>query len=134
LEKPVFKTPENKRKKQKLYKLLILVFLSVPFCIILTIAGLKYVNNIFVTTPQTTKIAGASSMEIIENFNVGEYTVYYYRDILTDGMYMWCLDESGFAGMGGLTVMLDPETGLPLTYTRYMELAGGEKQIDGSAK
>jgi len=43
----------------------------------------------------------------------------YYRDTITDVIYIKY--ESGQAA--GLTVMLDPETGLPLTYMRYMELA-----------
>ena len=43
----------------------------------------------------------------------------YYKDIVTDVMYLWrfgCTD-------GGLTVMLDPEKdGAPLTYARFVEL------------
>ena len=46
----------------------------------------------------------------------GDFT--YYRDAITDVMY---LDfHNPYAG--GLTVMFDPETGLPLTYTRFVEL------------
>lgn len=44
---------------------------------------------------------------------------YYYRDSVTDVMYLWKV--GGYKG--GLTTMLDPETGLPLTYARYMELS-----------
>lgn len=42
---------------------------------------------------------------------------YYYRDVKTDVIYI-CFEEYR---KGGLTAMLDPDTGLPLTYTRYME-------------
>lgn len=45
-------------------------------------------------------------------------TVVYYRDIRTDVMYIFFSRYS----KGGPTVMYDPETGLPLTYTRYKEL------------
>lgn len=42
-----------------------------------------------------------------------------FRDTTTDVMYLWA--KAGYAG--GLTVMLDPETGLPLTYSRFLELS-----------
>ena len=42
----------------------------------------------------------------------------YYRDTITDVMYL----RYHTINAGGLTVMLDPETGLPLTYTRFVEL------------
>ena len=45
-------------------------------------------------------------------------SVIYYRDIKTDVMYIFV---SGYR-KGGPTAMLDPETGLPLTYSRYKEL------------
>lgn len=44
----------------------------------------------------------------------------YWRDVVTDVMYV----AFKFMNAGGMTVMLDPETGLPLTYARYLELAG----------
>ena len=34
----------------------------------------------------------------------------------------FCTSATGYAGAGGLSVMLDPDTGKPLTYTRYMEM------------
>lgn len=46
---------------------------------------------------------------------------YYYREALTDVAYVLYREKSGYAGMGGLTVMLDPETGLPLTNARWQE-------------
>ena len=50
----------------------------------------------------------------------------YYRDKVTDILYMRVYYISGYAGSGagagGLTVMLDPDSGKPLTYTRYMEM------------
>lgn len=51
---------------------------------------------------------------------------HYYRDTITDVLYVafWKSDE------GGLTTMLDPETGLPLTYTRYLEIASQELGVD----
>lgn len=50
--------------------------------------------------------------------------IYYYRDIVTDVMYVRCYSS-------GLTEMSDPETGLPLTYTRYLEL---QNNNGGSSK
>lgn len=46
---------------------------------------------------------------------------YYYRDALTDVVYVQYREKTGYAGVGGLTVMLDPETGLPLTVARWEE-------------
>lgn len=50
----------------------------------------------------------------------------YYRDKVTDILYMRVYYISGYAGSGagsgGLTVMLDPDSGKPLTYTRYMKM------------
>lgn len=43
----------------------------------------------------------------------------HYRDVVTDVLYV------SNTNSGGLAVMLDPETGLPLTYTRYMEIYNG---------
>lgn len=48
----------------------------------------------------------------------------YYRDKVTDVLYVkvFSLSATGYAGAGGLSVMLDPDSGKPLTYARYMEL------------
>lgn len=46
----------------------------------------------------------------------------YYRDTVTDVLYVW--RKSGYSG--GLTVMLDPATGFPLTYSRYLEIANNQ--------
>lgn len=53
-------------------------------------------------------------------------TFTYYREITTDVMYI-CYEENR---KGSLTVMLDPETGLPLTYNRYLELTNENTEED----
>lgn len=40
----------------------------------------------------------------------------FYRNTVTDVLYLWGGNHAGF------TEMSDPETGLPLTYTRYLEI------------
>lgn len=51
------------------------------------------------------------------------HSVNYYRDIKTDVMYIYFNGRAGGSGgAGGPTVMYDPDTGLPLTYSRYKEL------------
>ena len=60
------------------------------------------------------------SATIAVAFDVVETDYYYidvYREVYTDVMYMESAYEHGI----GLTVMLDPATGLPLTYTNYVE-------------
>lgn len=51
-------------------------------------------------------------------------TFTYYRETTTDVMYI-CYEEYR---KGSLNVMMDPETGLPLTYSRYMELTEKDKE------
>lgn len=46
----------------------------------------------------------------------------YYRDVVTDVMYMNSYHIGSSVSAGGLTVMLDPDSGKPLTYARYMDL------------
>lgn len=45
-------------------------------------------------------------------------SVDYYRDTVSDVMYLIYIGPKA----AGMTQMSDPETGLPLTYTRYLEL------------
>lgn len=79
--------------------------------------------------PETEKVM--SREEISELFNI-EHIAYggsqlsYYRDVVTDVLFLRYEDASGYAGQGGLTWIPDPETGLPMTYTRYVELATGK--------
>lgn len=70
-----------------------------------------------------TTLNGESLLEAVftQNFVGSEGRITYYRDKTTDVLYMKYYYYTGNAGMGGLTVMLDPDTGKPLTYTRYME-------------
>lgn len=76
--------------------------------------------------PETTpSLPQDESIEPFEMEQVGESSdgnIDFYRDITTDVLYVRYSQKVGYAGLGGLTIMLDPETGLPLTYTRYMEL------------
>ncbi len=43
---------------------------------------------------------------------------------MTDVLYMnvFCNNANGYTGEGGLTAMLDPDTGKSLTYARHMEM------------
>lgn len=42
----------------------------------------------------------------------------YYRDAVTDVLFVWKIGN----GSDALTVIPDPDSGLPITYTRYMEM------------
>lgn len=75
----------------------------------------------FVITDESEIESGSSGlygMTLVGTFG-GRFQ--YYRDSVTDVMYLWCAGGN----KGGLTTMLDPETGLPLTYSRYLDLAQG---------
>ena len=73
-----------------------------------------------------TALEDESLLELVFTQNVPDNRgrISYYRDKVTDVLYMdvFCMIATGYAGAGGLTVMLDPDTGKPLTYTRYMEM------------
>lgn len=77
-----------------------------------------------VSEAQTEESAFVGGMEFVgyfrgynERMDADVFT--YYRDVVTDVMYV-CFEEYA---KGGMVVMQDPETGLPLTYTRYLDLA-----------
>lgn len=59
----------------------------------------------------------------------------YYRDRITDVMYVWVStgdvgSTSNLRMAGGFSVMLDPNTGGPLTYEAWLELTdGGQPQL-----
>lgn len=55
-------------------------------------------------------------MENVGSSNDGKFV--FFRDPISDVLYIW--RKSGYSG--GLTVMLDPESGLPLTYSRYISI------------
>ena len=67
-----------------------------------------------------------SPFELVEvardpgSYAKGEVGFKLYRDSVTDVLFVW----GGLGQSAGLTTMPDPETGKPLTYSRYMELAG----------
>lgn len=105
-------------------KLFVLIILSV--CLI-TFSGCN--NSEVVLEPLATVddlqeeiIYFEEEPEIIDLFEMeligSSDCFYYYREKATDVLYIQCYE--GFSG--GLTVMLDPEKGLPLTYERYIEL------------
>jgi len=56
--------------------------------------------------------------------SAGNFT--YYRDVSTDVMYLWRFERGYNAGYGGLTIMVNPKTGLPLTYSDWIEFKDGE--------
>ena len=43
---------------------------------------------------------------------------YYYRETATDVMYIVCFNSTG----AGITPMVNPDTGLPMKYSEYLEL------------
>ena len=45
----------------------------------------------------------------------------YYRDVVTDVMYVYMCLKSGYSGMGGISVMLSPD-GSPLLYSEWSSL------------
>lgn len=59
------------------------------------------------------KISGARGAITTINMNF-----YYYRETATDVMYIVCFNSTG----AGITPMVNPDTGLPMKYSEYLEL------------
>lgn len=85
-------------------------------------------SNIEPETPVITSVSAAETTQP-SSFNFEE--VYYdsanyltiFHEKTTDSLFIQYSQTFGFsdAGAGGLTQMMDPETGLPLTYTVWQE-------------
>ena len=107
------------------------IFLTL--CLILAACGVQSASNtgdnassISGTVQIKTNMDGESLLEMVFTQAVpdGNGRITYYRNRVTDVLYMnvFCKNASGYAGAGGLTAMLDSDTGKPLTYARYMEM------------
>ena len=117
--------------KGQLYKKIGLILLGLILIIYICVLLISCDNN---STPQNnssndssmdTSLSSPSSVLPFEMELVGESSegyFKYYRDTTTDVLYIKQAQKIGYAGIGGLTVMLDPETGLPMLYDKYIEL------------
>lgn len=94
----------------------------VVFLVVLALAGCSSdnISPIDVPSVEDSRFTDDFEMELVGESVNGGFS--YWRDKATDVVYVRFRDKSGYAGYGGLSVMLDPETGLPLTYARYMEI------------
>lgn len=74
------------------------------------------------TTTTTTMVAEASenNFGFEEIYTEPRYSIYVYREISTDVMYCTYSEIVAYGGLGGLTVMMDPQTGGPLTYENWV--------------
>lgn len=87
-------------------------------------------------TSETPVISVEEQAEELQLFNIEHIACSsdfcLYRDTLTDVLFL-CYDlRLGYSGAGGLTYMPDPETGLPLTYAKYLELKTNENILVNS--
>lgn len=107
--------------------------ISLTFLLTLAACGVQSASNTGDNTASSTDPAqietdldGESFLEVVfsQPTSDGRGRITYYRDRVTDVLYMnvFCKSATGYAGAGGLTAMLDPDTGKPLTYARYMEM------------
>lgn len=82
------------------------------------------------TKVETPEISEPFEMELIKKQKIdSDIAFYFYKETITDVVYVRCLQKAGYAGAGGLTVLSDPETGLPLTYARYIEIYNNQVEI-----
>lgn len=85
--------------------------------------GAAYRENA-IENSDSSEIVAASSEVYFKMELVGTDGAFkYYRDAVTDQMFVqYNTGHSMYCYASGLTPMEEPETGLPLTYTRYTEL------------
>lgn len=67
------------------------------------------------------------NMELIAR----DSSMHLYRDKLTDALFITYTYKAGYGGMGGLTQVLRPDNGLPMTYEYYLDLAKTRAQEAG---
>ena len=98
-------------------------YFSLFLIVVLCFSGCSLPDH---STPSSTDVASTSTdtdfvfydlEKVCINDPMTSFSV--FRDVVTDVLYLW----RGAGYKGGLTVMLDPQSGLPLTYTRYLELS-----------
>lgn len=96
----------------------------VALVLMLAVAGCslaKLVKPQSPPTPEATLTTAPVGPDTPEPFTVEllghSNGVTFFRDTVTDVMYLRSANSSG----SNLTVMLDPDTGLPVTYSSYME-------------
>lgn len=121
------------KKRLFLLRCLTAAAISLTFLLTLAACGVQSASNTGDNTASSTDPAqieidldGESFLEVVfsQPTSDGRGRITYYRDRVTDVLYMnvFCKSATGYAGAGGLTAMLDPDTGKPLTYARYMEM------------
>lgn len=121
------------KKRLFLLRCLTAAAISLTFLLTLAACGVRSASNTGDNAASSTDPAqietdldGESFLEVVfsQPTSDGRGRITYYRDRVTDVLYMnvFCKSATGYAGAGGLTAMLDPDTGKPLTYARYMEM------------
>lgn len=121
------------KKRRSLLRCLTAAAISLMFPLTLAACGVQSASNTGDNTASSTDPAqietdldGESLLEEVfsQPTSDGRGRITYYRDRVTDVLYMnvFCKSATGYAGAGGLTAMLDPDTGKPLIYARYMEM------------
>lgn len=99
----------------------IIVFIALTIAALSLVAcGTRTVEATMDTSNSTVELNTTKNRIVveIEYIDTSNATYDCIREVATDVMYLKY--KGRYAG--GLTVMLDPETGLPLTYTRYVEI------------
>lgn len=113
----------KKKTKQKMRLIVVAALCVVVFSGIQTVSAQPSgsspsINQDLIDAQEPSPTPAVVQLERIEDDSPYHYV---YRDVVTDVLYLESAD-------GGITAMLDPETGLPLTYQRYQEIcaAGAE--------
>lgn len=114
-------TVDNERTRPNFFlPLIVLLLASMTIFFIVNSRNSKgYMSQTESPTSQTETPAEKFSDSLFHMERVGcDANFEFYRDPVTDVLY---IRLSGY-GETGLITMQDPETGLPLTYSRYLDL------------
>lgn len=88
----------------------------------------NHADDLFATSSNSTyqdetDLQNECLMELVsQQSTTSSSRIAYYRDVVADVMYMISYHIGSSVSTGGLTVMLDSDSGKPLTYARYMDL------------
>lgn len=108
-------------------KFKIIAFFLVIICVSAIAYGCgKNATQNTTNTASTTITASAAQQSKLEFQKVAEQqlsmlnVIYFWREKSTDTMYIEKIRSSSAGEGSGLIQMFDPETGLPLTYTKWL--------------
>ena len=102
---------------KRIFKVIIVTLIAIT--LIFTICGCD--KN--AQTPNNDSSATENTQKVYMWFTYigGSGNFDFYKEDSTDVIYIYAYEGHGYGAGAAMSVMLDPETGFPLTYTKWVE-------------